>query len=174
MPSPLPFRSRRLLAVGLLSILPALACGGSGGGGSSPTEPGRPSAAQVEASSFALLNQARQQAGMPALVLDAELSVIARRHSEAMRDGNFFAHIDPANGKSFPDRLRDGGQSFLAAGENLATVSNASDPAGFAHDRLMASIEHRNAILSPRFNRVGVGASVSGSSYWITQLFVER
>ena len=171
-PAP-PRRSRR---TALLPVLLALSGGplvfACSAAGSGPTAPGAPSAAQVEAASFQLLNQARQTAGVRLLALDPALSAIARAHSEAMRDRVFFDHRDPATGKTFTDRLRDGGQTFRTAGENLAMVANAGDPAGFAHDELFASPEHRADMLNPSFGRVGVGVARSGNSYWITQLFV--
>lgn len=169
---------RRRSALRLLLLVPivlgaplALACSG-GGGGSSPTAPGPPSVAQVENGSFVLLNQARATAGLPALQLDPALSAIARAHSEAMRDRGFFDHRDPTTGKTFTDRLRDGGQAFRTAGENLAMLTNAADPAGFAHSNLFASPEHRADMLNPTFDRVGVGVAQAGNSYWLTQLFV--
>jgi uncharacterized protein YkwD len=167
----------RLRAPWLLLLVPvllgaplALACSGGGGGG--PTAPGSPSVAEVESASFQLLNQARTTAGLPALQLDPALSAIARAHSEAMRDRGFFDHRDPVTGKTFTDRLRDAGQAFRTAGENLAMVTNAADPAGFAHSNLFASPEHRADMLNPSFNRVGVGVAQAGTSYWLTQLFV--
>jgi uncharacterized protein YkwD len=154
----------------LLLVAPlAHACAGGGGG---PTAPGGPSVAQAEATSFQLVNQARQQAGVPLLQLDPALSAVARAHSEAMRDRGFFGHDDPVTGKSFLDRLLDAGQPFRTAGENLATTTHAADPAGFAHANLFASPEHRAEILDPAFDRVGVGVARSGDSYWFTQLFV--
>jgi uncharacterized protein YkwD len=168
--------SARLVALALLAVALLLgpACGGSGGGGGSPTEPGRPTVAQIEAQSFGLLNAARQAAGLQPLLLDPALSAIARSHSEAMRDRGFFGHVDPVTGMSFPERLAGGGQGFRSAGENLVQVTNAADPGAMAHDRLLASPEHRAAILDPSFGHVGVGAASSGTTYWITQLFVER
>ena len=175
--TPPPQRPRRialpaLLLTSLGAGLLALASSACGAGGVGPTAPGLPSAAEVEAASFQLVNQARQTAGVRLLVLDPGLSAIARAHSESMRDHGFFDHRDPTTGKTFTDRLRDGGQTFHTAGENLAMVANAGDPAGFAHTQLLASPEHRADMLNPSFNRVGLGVARSGSTYWITQLFV--
>lgn len=165
-----PLAKLLLWAPLLLGAPLAHACAGGGGGG--PTEPGAPSVAQAEATSFQLINQARQAAGAPLLQLDLALSVVARAHSEAMRDHGFFGHDDPVTGKTFLDRLLDSGQPFRSAGENLATTTNAADPAGFAHANLVASPEHRADMLNPSFDRVGVGVARSGNTYWFTQLFV--
>jgi len=166
--------SRELLVFGLaLSglVLFFAACGGSGG---SPTDPGGASVAQVEAQSFALVNQARQAEGVqPQLVHDARLDEVARAYSEAMRDRGFFSHIDP-EGHDFVFRLQQGGIGFRAAGENLARVMNASDPAAFAHQLFLENPEHRGNILDPRLTDAGVGVAREGRTYWITQLYIRR
>lgn len=167
---PGPRRRRRLAAAGGLLAL-ALACSGSGEGGGGPTAPQPLPTAQVEAGSFGLINAARGVAGVAPVVLDPALSAIARAHSAAMRDLGFFDHVDP-QGHSFADRLRAAGQPYSSAGENLARVSNAPDPAAFAHQRLLESGEHRSTMLNPIYDRVGVGVARSGDTYWITQLYV--
>ena len=161
-----------LLAALAGAWLALLACGGGGGLGLGPTAPGTPSVAQFEADSFQLLNQARQANGVALLQLDPALSDVARAHSESMRDHNYFDHRDPTTGKTFTDRLHDAGQVYRTAGENLAMVANAADPATFAHDQLFASPEHRADMLNPTFDRVGIGVARSGTTYWLTQLFV--
>lgn len=150
------------------------ACGGGGsGGGLSPTDPGNPSEALVEALSLELVNEARRDAGLGLLLGDAAIAEVARRHSEAMRDRGFFAHDDP-EGMTFADRLHAAGIGFREAGENLAQVTDAPNPAAFAHDRLIQNPEHRANILNGNFDAGGVGVARRGSSYWITQVFVRR
>ena len=145
------------------------ACGGL----SSPTEPARTSTAEVELGSYQLLNDARRQQGVqPQLALDESLSGVARSHSEAMRDQEFFGHLD-SNGNMVDGRLRAAGVSFTLVGENLVRVSGSGNPAVSAHALLMASGGHRDNILSPDFQRVGVGAARRGDTYWITQVFIK-
>lgn len=160
-----PVRHLALAAIaGLLA-----ACGGSGGG---PTDPGGGSEAQVESRSFELLNQARRDQGVqPDLAFDPQIAEVARAYSRAMRDRGFFSHIDP-EGHDFVFRLRQAGVAFTTAGENLAMVTVAGDPAGFAHDRFLANPDHRANILDARLTHAGVGVARQGSTYWITQLFV--
>ena len=161
----------RWIAWGLSVVLLA-ACGDSGPG--SPTDPGGLSEAQVEALSFQLLNEARAAEGIePSLVQDPGLAEIARLYSRQMRDLGFFSHVDP-DGHDLTFRLRAAGVAFTAAGENLAFVTNASDPAGFAHVRFLQNPEHRANILDRRLTHAGVGVARQGSDYWITQLFVRR
>jgi uncharacterized protein YkwD len=163
--------ARRPWATAGVLVALVLACSGSGEGGGGPTAPQPLPTAQVEAGSFGLINTARAGAGVPAVALDPALSAIARAHSAAMRDLGFFDHVDP-QGQSFNDRLRAAGQPYSSAGENLARVFNAPDPAAFAHQRLLESGEHRTTMLNPIYDRVGVGVVRSGDTYWITQLYV--
>lgn len=166
--SPLAPPAALLTVLGLL----AGACGGSDGG--SPTDPGSPvPEPQVESRSLQLMNQTRAEEGLPQLVPDPRLAEIARAYSAAMRDRGFFSHEDP-EGNDFVDRLRAGGVTFTRAAENLAMVSNAGDPAGFAHQRFLQNPEHRANILDGRLTHAGVGVARRGSTYWITQLFVRR
>jgi uncharacterized protein YkwD len=127
----------------------------------------------VESQSLQLINQTRAQEGLPQLVPDPRLAEIARAYSAAMRDRGFFSHEDP-EGDDFVDRLRAGGVTFTRAAENLAMISNAGDPAGFAHQRFLQNPEHRANILDGRLTHAGVGVARRGSTYWITQLFVRR
>ena len=152
----------------LLAAVSVLACSGSG----SPTDPIAVGAASVESQSFQLMNSARAQKGVGQLAFDNELSRIARTHSEEMRDRGFFSHKNP-DGKGLRNRLKANGVSFSSAGENLALVSDTGDPAGLAHQQLLSSPEHRDVMLAERFVRAGVGVARSGSTFWITQIYLK-
>lgn len=160
------------LTLRFLLLLAAASVAACGGGGASPTDPIVVSAAAVESQSFQLINTARGQEGIDPLALDSELSRIARAHSEEMRDRGFFGHRNP-EGKGLRSRLKANGVSFSAAGENLALVTDTGNPAGLAHQQLLASPEHRDVMLAGRFVRGGVGVAQSGSSFWITQIYVK-
>ena len=148
----------------------SLACGG-GGGPDSPTSTGVASVAEVEYLSFQLANSARSDSHVqPLLDRNDEVATIARRHSESMRDQGFFDHNGPDG--SIGARLRAAGISFSAAGENLAKLTSASDPAAQAHSMFMSSPEHRQVILDSRFRLAGVGVARSGSQYWLTQIYI--
>lgn len=158
----------------LTALLPIWACGGGGGGeGGSPTSPlVALTESDVEFQSFDLANQARQQNQIDQLLsLEDRLSEVARLHSEAMRDKGFFSHNDP-NGGNLRSRLQSAGVSFSSAGENLAQVENAGNPASFAHSQLMNSDSHRSNILNESFAVMGVGVARQGNAFWITQIFV--
>jgi uncharacterized protein YkwD len=160
---------RCVSAVILAVAVPILAsCGGS-----SPTEPTAMSAAEVEFQLLQLANGVRQSAGVADLSLDENLSEVARSHSRDMRDSGYFSHAS-LSGLRLADRLRMAGIDFRRAAENLAKVSNAADPAGFAHNQLMDSAVHRRNIVDGDFELAGVGVAKSGDTYWVTQVFVEH
>ena len=151
-------------------LLMALACSS---GELGPLGPSFPGEAQVEAASFDLINQDRRQQGLPELTMNQQVAAVARAHSADMRDRNYFAHIDP-DGKTLDDRLKSAGIRFNNAGENIAHVTDLSDPASFANTSFLNHPEHRANLLNRQFTRVGVGVVRSGNSYWITQDFIKR
>lgn len=155
------------------ALLLALAVAACGGGSAGPTSPGTPEVAEVEQRSFDLLNGARAAAGVsPAYGLDPAVALVARRHSESMRDEGYFGHRDP-QGRTLVQRLDEAGISYRAAAENLARITGAPDPAGWAHDQLLASATHRANMLSEEFRLAGVGVAREGDTFWITQIFLQ-
>lgn len=144
-----------------------------GGGGSNPVAPDQ-GRAQLEQGSYQLVNAERTANDVsPQLEREEILDEIARLHSEAMRDHGFFSHTDP-EGRSVRERLEAKGYFFTAAGENIAKVENASDPAGYAHRLLMGNPGHRDNILGELYQEMGVGVAIEGRTVWITQIYVRR
>ncbi len=167
---PRPHRTLRparlvLLAGALLPLLAA--CGGA----SSPTEPMGLETSSIEAASAGLANQARRDHGVGPLMVDPRIADVARSYSEQMKAQGYISHFDESGG-AVDSRLAAAGVRFSVVGENLAAVSDRTDPAGTAHRNLMASPEHRANILEPRFTSIGVGVVTDGTTYWITQIFV--
>jgi uncharacterized protein YkwD len=140
----------------------------------SPTSPGEAlTASEVELQLLQLANLERSSEEVnPRLGSDSALSEIARSHSFAMRDQGFFGHEGP-EGRTLRQRLDAAGVQYSRAAENIAQVTNSTDPAAFAHELLMDSERHRANILDPRFSHVGIGVSRSGDTFWITQIFVK-
>jgi uncharacterized protein YkwD len=139
----------------------------------SPTSPSiGKTPSELEFQLLQLTNTARSSADVePPLTPDPGLSEIARSHSVAMRDQGFFGHVGP-DGKNLRQRLEQAGFDFSRAAENLAQVTNVTDPANFAYELLMDSEGHRANILDPRFTLVGIGVVRSGETFWITQIFL--
>lgn len=144
---------------------------GCGGGASGPTAPVLDTVGTIESRSSGLVNNTRETTGLARLQLDGALSEIARLHSRDMRARGFFSHTNP-DGATLKQRLEAKGYRVLAAGENIAQVHNAPNPADYAHNLLLDNAEHRENILNARFVLLGVGAEQSGNTVWITQVFV--
>lgn len=117
-----------------------------------------------------LVNIERQKAGLPALKLDAAISNVARTKSKDMATNNYFAHQSPTYG-SAGDMLRQFGISWRAWGENIAAGQATPE---IVVNAWMNSSGHRANILSPNFNKIGVGyeTNASGRPYW-TQIFTD-
>jgi uncharacterized protein YkwD len=140
----------------------------------------RPRMARVSANgderrAFDLINAARRARGESALVWDAELTRVARQHSENMARQNFFDHVDPQGG-NIATRAREGGVcGWSAIGENIAYNSGYDDPAGFAVERWLISSKHRANLMRTGFTHSGVGVARSADGrVFFTQVFVTR
>lgn len=103
-----------------------------------------------------LVNEERQRRGLAPLTLDPQLQAIAREHSREMLELGYFSHVSPVSG-SPADRLQAAGIRYTVAGENLAYAPTVE----IAHRSFMQSSGHRANILSPDFQRIGIGVIVS-------------
>jgi uncharacterized protein YkwD len=147
-------RLRRLAlsAIGACSLATAMAapasaaspCGGS----------------NLRSSTICLINAERSARGMPALRLDSRLSTAARRHSQDMAAGRYFAH-DSRNGTRFSARIaRTGwmnGRGAWSVGENIAWGSGTRATPRSIVAAWMRSAGHRHNILNPKFHVIGIG-----------------
>ena len=106
----------------------------------------------LEAAMLEMVNKERLSNGLKILQADPEMTQVARMHSQDMFVKGYFSHYD-LNGKNPFDRMRDANIRFLAAGENLALAQTLE----IAHRNLLNSPGHRANILSPEFNRLGIG-----------------
>jgi uncharacterized protein YkwD len=111
----------------------------------------------AEAQMLQLLNRARAEHGLEPVAVDPTIREVARGYSTTMFQQGYFAHLGD-DGTSPFDRMRSGGVSFRAAGENLALAPTVQ----VAHDGLMNSPGHRANILNPRFRRIGIGVADGG------------
>ncbi len=112
---------------------------------------------ETEMEMLRLVNQERAREGLPELVIDETMRDVAREYSVDMLQRGYMGHIDLEGNTPF-ERMRDGGVSFITAGENLALAQTVS----IAHKGLMDSPGHRANILSPHYSRVGIGAARGG------------
>lgn len=122
-----------------------------------------------------LINRERAERGLRPLTIDPVLVCAAREHSQEMREKNYFGHISPTAGRRTPmDRyLRALGRrpDYACVGENLYYCSVRDVERG--HRALMESPGHRDNILYPPFERVGVGIVLAeDGQFWVTQMFL--
>jgi uncharacterized protein YkwD len=121
-----------------------------------------------------LTNAQRRQAGLPDLRFNPVLSAAAQKHSADMALEDFFNHKSP-NGSKPSDRAQAEGYPSTYVGENI--YAGGSTPEN-AFEGWMKSEGHRNNILSPNYQDIGVGyyylpndtGNVNYKHYW-TQCF---
>lgn len=118
-----------------------------------------------------LINSERTSRGLSPLAIDENLSKVARIKAEDMRDNNYFSHTSPTYGSPF-DMMKQFGISYNTAAENIALNSDVVS----AHYALMNSSGHRENILNPYFNKVGVGVvtNSTGNGVIVVEMFINQ
>lgn len=121
-----------------------------------------------EQNAWNLLNADRAANGLSALPMDAELSAIARKKSEDMRDQGYFSHTSPTYGKP-ADMLTTFGYAFTSVGENIAHHATVEK----AQAAFLSSSGHRQNMMSSSWTKVGIGVCFDANGFvYVTQLFV--
>ncbi|HLL69970.1 MAG TPA: CAP domain-containing protein [Pyrinomonadaceae bacterium] len=129
----------------------------------------------MEQRAFELINAQRRARGESSLVWDAELTRMARLHSENMSARNFFAHTDPQGQNVVMRASMQGVTGWSAIAENIAYNSGYDDPAAFAVERWLVSAKHRENMLRRSFTHSGIGvARAADGRVFFTQVFVTR
>jgi uncharacterized protein YkwD len=122
---------------------------------------------QAEQQLLDFANQARAQAGVPRLTIDAGLSQAARTHAQAMIAAQQLSHQFDGE-PSLPQRLAAATRIQLdQEGENVALDFDAAQ----AQHHLMLSPPHRANLLNPAYNVVGLGVVRGGDRLYIVQDF---
>ena len=112
------------------------------------------------------------------LMIDPELSGIARKRASDMAAKNYLAHTAP-NGDTSATLLMAEDANFQGLlGENIAAQhyqpAIGVDVEGFARrfvDTWLKSAPHKENLSFADYNRTGVGAAVNGDTVYVTQLF---
>ncbi len=131
--------------------------------------------ADEEARFMELTNAERLNMRLGQLNLDPALVEAAREHSREMYELNYFAHESP-NVKTLTPMRRYLQQLptrpvYAMVGENLFYCSKVDVNRG--HSALMASHYHRENILNPKFDSMGVGVwKGADGSFWVTEMFL--
>lgn len=127
-------------------------------------------ASSTEQTLLRLLNEDRARSGLPALILDEELSRIARIKSQDMVNNNYFAHTSPTYG-NVRSMLNSFGVKYLSAGENIARSRSVYH----SNAAFLSSEGHRRNMLSSTFTHVGIGIVVNAHGFvTVTEIFVHR
>lgn len=127
-----------------------------------------------------LIADARSKADPNAkfLMIDPELSAIARQRAADMAAKNYIAHTAP-NGDTSATLLMAEDTHFQGIlGENIAAQhyqpAIGVDIEGFARrfvETWLASPPHKENLSFADYNKTGVGAAVNGDTVYVTQLF---
>ena len=109
---------------------------------------------------FDLTNATRVEKGLSVLSWDDQVRDTARKHSLDMAEHDYFSHTN-LEGKSPFNRMEEDQVAFRTAGENLAYGQLSSI---FAHEGLMNSKGHRENILQPHYEHLGIGVAFNQKS----------
>ena len=102
---------------------------------------------------FEIVNQERVRAGQSELRFDPALAEAAQRHAVDMAEQDYFSHSS-LDGRTFSDRVGEATYDGFPTGENIAFGQRDADSVMVSW---MNSSGHRNNILSPNSNEIGVG-----------------
>ncbi len=116
-----------------------------------------------------LVNDARAQAGQPALAMDGNLNLAAQVHAMELKQHGSLSHQFPGE-PALSSRLAESDLHFDQAGENVALDYSATH----AHQTLMASDEHRQNLLNADFNAVGIAVVWDRCQMYLVQDFARR
>jgi hypothetical protein len=117
-----------------------------------------------EVALFGMMNRSRAEAGLPPMVSDGPLADTSRTWSATMGSQDLLHH-DPNLGAAIT-RVEP---NWRSAAENVGVGYDIQR----LHDAFMASPGHRANVMSPKFNRVGVGVIHVGTKIWVTVRFIE-
>ena len=115
--------------------------------------------------------------GVPHLAADSSLQRIAHQRSDDMAHGAPFAHEDKEGNFAVAEKVQARFGPYGAIGENIMMErdpARAFEPESFARRAVqgwMNSEGHRANILSPAYDRSGVGVIIEGSYVYATQVF---
>lgn len=124
-----------------------------------------------------LANSERWDRNLRVLAPNALLTAVARAHSREMAEKHYFDHMSPTPGQATPlDRYLTSlhrRPTWVYVGENLVYCSLSDAELG--HSSLMGSPKHRDNILNPRFEQIGVGVYLGiDGKMWVTQMFLAQ
>jgi uncharacterized protein YkwD len=153
-----PVRSPLILAVAVTALVAA--GNASGGTQGAVAAQGVKHVPALEENVLVAINDLRQEHGLVALRLNAQLEAIAREHSLSMAEHGYFKHAS-VSGSPFWQRVKAkysqrGGRS-CTVGENLVWASPGLS-AVHVLELWLRSPAHRKNLLRPVWREIGLGA----------------
>jgi uncharacterized protein YkwD len=145
----------------------------------------QPTGSNIAFTIHTLVNQVRQEKGLPTLSYDSNLANIAFAHSQDMGNRNYFSHTTP-DGKDpteraieagYGDCRKDHGSYYTyGIGENIYEewgdqLGSQNDIAHATFNAWMNSQGHRENILDSNYDREGIGAAFVGNAVYVTEDF---
>lgn len=106
------------------------------------------------------INKARSARGLGSVKLDAELSRVARLHTNEMVRANRLHHTTATT-------LARRVTNWVTLGENVGVGQKVTT----LHSAFMNSPTHRDNVLFRTYNHVGVGTKQVGDRLWVTVIF---
>ncbi len=136
----------------------------------SPRQIPRPSPhlTSAEQQLIRLVNEERARHGLHPLQVDQTLVRFAKDKSRQMATNRSVTH---GSRLALEQNLRQASVSFVRVGENIAQSTSVE---GVHRGLLNSTKGHRDNILSSTHTHIGVGIVQYGTSYYATQLFIQR
>ncbi len=104
------------------------------------------------------INSIREEHGLQPLKIDSTLAKVAQEYAQYLADNNHYSHND-LQGRDFTYRLKKANYTWFPLGENMSpdNVPWAAIGKQDRHQWWMWSKWHRENILNPRANSIGLG-----------------
>jgi uncharacterized protein YkwD len=115
-----------------------------------------------------LTNEARAKEKLPPLKVNATLLKVARAHSANMARQHKMDHV--LDDKTPADRVEAAGYDYRSMGENVAAGEKGAT-IDMIFKGWMDSKDHREHILSPKFDEIGIGLAADKREVYYTQVF---
>jgi hypothetical protein len=131
----------------------------------------QPLQASDETTLLNLTNQARANAGAPALRLDPQLNQAAQRHSNDMAAREVLSHTG-SDGSTVGSRVTAAGYSWQAVGENVLFRGDMNAQGAF--DQWWNSPGHRNNMLNATYCDIGLAHARSSSGRFYYTMVLGR
>ena len=127
---------------------------------------------ELRSEALKLVNEAREQHGLPALQSRQELNQAAQAHADDMLHRNYFDHVSPEGETVFDRYVAAGGSRWRLVAENIGRCATCKEPTRISdvtrlQDGWMRSASHRENILSRGVTQFGFGmaAAANGGLY---------